>query len=328
MDFTVAICTFNGAKRLPNVLDRLQEQVSTDFLWEIILIDNASTDDTATIIRSYQDGWRLSAPLRYCVEPKQGLTYARRCAFEAAKSGIIGFLDDDNWPDSQWVSNAYSFSCKYPKAGAYGSYIYPIFESEPPPGFDRISFYFALRTEEAVYCYNDRYRYQFRKLFPPGAGIVIRKSAWLDSVPQEQAIVGVKGASLSTKSEDVELLSYLFYKGYQIWHNPMMKIGHYIPHDRLQVDYLKRFFQGIGYSRYITRMQAYGKFHQLFLIPFYLIIDIVKIVNFYLKNYRLINSDIVITAEWQLLRSIPLGIVLYLKKLAGSPYNRGKYVHR
>jgi GT2 family glycosyltransferase len=60
MDFTVAICTFNGAKRLPNVLDRLQEQVSTDFLWEIILIDNASTDDTATIIPAIlimTNGW-------------------------------------------------------------------------------------------------------------------------------------------------------------------------------------------------------------------------------------------------------------------------------
>lgn len=55
IELTVAICTYNGAARLPQVLDRLVTQIDTQqFLWEIIVIDNNSRDRTADVVHQYQ----------------------------------------------------------------------------------------------------------------------------------------------------------------------------------------------------------------------------------------------------------------------------------
>jgi glycosyltransferase involved in cell wall biosynthesis len=48
VDFTVTICTYNGANQLPQVLDRLLVQQHTDNLsWDVLIVDNHSTDSTA-----------------------------------------------------------------------------------------------------------------------------------------------------------------------------------------------------------------------------------------------------------------------------------------
>jgi glycosyltransferase involved in cell wall biosynthesis len=89
IDFTVAICTYNGEKRVPEVLDKLKEQVDTeDITWEIIVIGNNSKDNTVEVIKEYQKQWNLSCPINYCLEEKQGLAYARRCAIKNCQSEL------------------------------------------------------------------------------------------------------------------------------------------------------------------------------------------------------------------------------------------------
>ncbi|MFY7805244.1 MAG: glycosyltransferase, partial [Limnoraphis robusta] len=67
LDFTIAIPTYNGAKRLPQVLDKLRSQTDVEQIsWEVIVVDNNSTDNTAEIVQQYQQNWLLNVPLRYC----------------------------------------------------------------------------------------------------------------------------------------------------------------------------------------------------------------------------------------------------------------------
>ncbi|NEO81534.1 glycosyltransferase, partial [Moorena sp. SIO4G3] len=104
IDFTVAICTYNGETRLPQVLKRLLYQIKTDhFAWEILIIDNNSTDNTSKIVEEYQSH-PGAYPIRYYFEPKQGIAFARRRAIQESKGEYVGFLDDDNLPTSDWVS--------------------------------------------------------------------------------------------------------------------------------------------------------------------------------------------------------------------------------
>ena len=129
VDLTVAIPTYNGETRLPELLKRLQKQLYTeDFSWEIIVVDNNSTDNTAKLVQTYQVTWQLPYPLKYYFEPKQGAAYARKRAVEEAKGKLIGFLDDDNYPTPNWVTKAYAFGKIYPQAGAYASQIHPEWE--------------------------------------------------------------------------------------------------------------------------------------------------------------------------------------------------------
>ena len=269
-DFSVVICTYNGALRLPNLLERLQRQQAS-CCWEVLIVDNNSSDRTAAVVQSAQSSWRSTnwrsnectdectdVPLRYCFEPQQGLAYARRCAIRETKSELIGFLDDDTLPDDNWVEAAFQFSQQHPQVGAYGSSIRGLYETLPPSGFDRIACCLAIINRGKV-----PFQYSSdRGVLPAGAGMVIRRQAWLEQVPDVPALAGVKAGSLRAKGEDVETLSYIR-RSWEIWHNPAMQLTHIIPSARLERDYLLNLFWHIGLSRYPLRKLQ----HRLWIWP-------------------------------------------------------------
>jgi glycosyltransferase involved in cell wall biosynthesis len=299
INFTVAICTYNGANRLPEVLDRLRSQQGTEPIsWEIIVVDNNSTDDTAKVVQEYQANWSEPYPLHYYWEPEQGLAFARRCAIREAKGALIGFLDDDNFPQPNWVAQADHFGQSHPKAGAYGGQIHGKFEVEPPPGFERIARYFALIKGTKPYCYNQKYASTRKKMFPPGAGIVIRKQAWIETVPERPL--------LPQTNEDLEMLSYIWQGGWELWFNPAMEIDHFIPKSRFDQEYLRRFFQNNGRLRYQVRMLAYKPWQRPLVVPIYLGNDIRKLILHFLKYRSVLKTDVVAAGEMELLLTILL----------------------
>lgn len=273
-DLTVAICTYNGAARLPEVLACLRSQLTpTAFPWAILVVDNNSTDATAQVVQQHQADWPATPPLFYAFEPQQGMAFARRRAIQQSQSPWIAFLDDDNWPTADWVAQVYDFGCAHPQAGAYGSHLLPHYEAPPPHGFERIAGCLAVIDRGAV-----PYRYvpqQWR--FPAGAGMVVRRQAWVETVPAVPLLTGVCGAGLRAKGEDVESLSYLNRAGWEIWHNPAMQVVHAIPSHRLERDYLIRLFQGIGLSRYPTRMIRFPAWQWPWMIPLFLLNDLRKL---------------------------------------------------
>jgi glycosyltransferase involved in cell wall biosynthesis len=298
IDFSVVICTYNGVAKLPRVLERLQSQQQADNLtWEIMIVDNNSDDGTAQLIGQYQQLWEQAYPLRYCFEGRQGLAFARRLAVKEAQGELIGFLDDDNWPADDWVATAYSFGQYHPKAGAYGSKILGDYEVEPPENFDKIACFLGIidRSPEPF-----RYDLLARWLFPAGAGLVVRRKAWLESVPNSFILTGVSGTSLSAKGEDIETLSYLRRRGWEIWHNPKMLISHHIPKYRLEKAYLVELFRGVGLSRYPTRMLQSPTWQKPFRLPLYLVNDLRKLIVHYYKFSPIIDSDLVALCQWLL----------------------------
>ncbi|NJL86171.1 MAG: glycosyltransferase family 2 protein [Leptolyngbyaceae cyanobacterium SM1_1_3] len=250
VDFSVVICTYNGASRLPRVLERLRSQYCTDPIsWEILIVDNNSSDATALVVQSYQQQpWDIQ--LRYLFEPQQGLAYARRCAVRVAQGKWIGFLDDDTLPALNWLASAYRFSQQHPEAGAFGGRICGWFEAPPPLNFERIASCLAVIDRgEFAFAYSAG-----RGVLPAGAGMVINTAAWRQCVAAQPWLAGVRGTSLASKGEDVETLSYIRQAGYPIWYNPQMQLLHHIAPERLQSEYLMRMFRGIGLSRYPLRM--------------------------------------------------------------------------
>ncbi len=298
VDLTVAIPTYNGAKRLPEVLEQLQSlhaNPNESFSWEVIVIDNNSTDETAAVIQAYQNNWSKQYPLKYYFEPKQGAAFARRRAFEEAKGILVGFLDDDNIPASNWVEAAYTFAQEYPKAGAYGSQIQGVFEVAPPENFQRIAAFLAI-TQKGL---NPLLYEPKKKVLPPSAGLVVRKQAWLESVPSVPILTGRTSTSMVT-SEDLEMLAHIQAKGWEIWYNPAMKIDHKIPHWRLQREYLIPFFQGIGLSRHVTRMLSVQPWQRPVATVAYLSNDLRKIAVHLLKYGINVQSDLIAACEMEL----------------------------
>ena len=290
IDFTVAICTYNGESRLPGIFNKLLLQ-EVELSWEVIVVDNNSSDRTAEIVEQYQYWTKL----RYYFEPKQGLAFARRLAIRQARGNFVGFLDDDNLPSFNWVNEAYAFGHLHPQAGAYGSRIQGNYEVEPPAKFEQISCFLAVADRG-----NEPLRYDSRRwLFPAGAGLVVRKQAWLDSLPESPVLKGVAACSLLSKGEDIEALAYIAKAGWEIWHNPAMLIEHQIPRSRLEKEYLIKLFQGVGLSSYLLRKLRFAGWQRPFIVPLYLINDLRKLI-IYLINYQVSNFDLVATCQLEL----------------------------
>ena len=274
LDFSIAIPTYNSENRLPMVLDCLRWQLNAHELsWEVIVVDNNSTDNTAKVVQNYQRKWSKQIPLRYEFEAKQGAAYARQKAIEIAASPLVGFLDDDTLPDMTWLTSAYRFAQQYPRAGVIASRIRGDFETEPPENFDRIAALLALteRGSEPL-MYNPS-----QKVIPPSAGMVVRRQAWLDNVPKELVLTGRTATSMLT-GEDTESILHIQRAGWEVWYNPHMRLQHKIPTARLTRQYLKKLCHGIGLSRCRTRMLSYAPWRRGPMLLLYIVNDIRKIM--------------------------------------------------
>jgi glycosyltransferase involved in cell wall biosynthesis len=296
IQFTIAIPTYNGGDRLSSVLEKLQKQINTEtFNWEVLVIDNNSTDNTAEIVQSYQQNWQYPFPLRYCLEKKQGAAFARKCAIQESQAPLIGFIDDDNIPCENWVASAYSFALKYPKAGAFGSQIHANWETQPPINFHRIAPFLAI-TERG----NSPLLYHpHKKVLPPAAGLVIRRQVWLESIPNKCILGGRTNVNMLT-GEDLEVLAHIQNSGWEIWYNPEMEIYHQIPHWRLTKEYLIPFFRGIGHSRFVIRMLGVKSWQTPLALVAYMINDLRKIAIHLVKYRGDIKHDLVAACEMQL----------------------------
>jgi glycosyltransferase involved in cell wall biosynthesis len=311
---TVAICTYNGAKRLSQVLDCLRSQVYPSTLrWEVIVVDNNSSDHTAEVVRTHQLSWPENIPLRYGFEPKQGLALARQRAVEMAMADWVGFLDDDNLPDTNWVAAAHDFSQQHPQAGVFGSRILAEYEVEPPMHFERISRFLAINPSTKLICYSDQaYRSRHKQVYPPGAGAVINRAAWLKSVPEQLTLQG-RVSGLCLPGEDVEAFTYLRKAGWEIWSNPAMTIKHLIPRERLQKIYLHNLLWRTGLSRHRTRQLAYASWQYALMIFPYGINDGLKLFR-HCCQYSLWPKNMVLAGERRLLLGSLLSPIYFLIK--------------
>jgi glycosyltransferase involved in cell wall biosynthesis len=279
MDITVAICTYNGAERVPEVLDHLRAQDHLeDVRWEVIVVDNNSTDGTGDVVRRYREKtWSRSAPLKVVTETQQGVAFARQRAVDEANGEWVAFLDDDNLPTSDWVAEAVSFAQEHPNAGAFGGQLIGKFEEEPPPSFGLVKGFFALNEREETF----RYSRNGRGQFAPGAGLVINREAWQRDVSGEVSTTGASGESRGDPGEDVEAQWFLHEAGWEVWHNADMKAKHKIPADRLREEYLDAFFEGQGRGRHHLRMVRFEPWQRPFMAAAFWLEDLRKLISLY-----------------------------------------------
>ncbi|MDA0265799.1 MAG: hormogonium polysaccharide biosynthesis glycosyltransferase HpsE [Cyanobacteria bacterium] len=315
-EFSVAIRTYNGAAYLPRLLEAVRSQQSIEGIdWEVVVVDNNSTDDTLAILQRYQAGWPSTFPLTIHKEPRQGAVYARQRAIQVAQGDWIGFLDNDTVPTADWVAQAITFGKDNPQAGAYSGQIHGVFETPPPDNFGRIAQYLPIVERKHSICFSSGL-YNRKHVLPPGAGLVIRKQAWVEHVPKALVLQGPVGSGLAAKGEDIEALMYLKKAGWEIWFNPAMEIEHYIPKERLERAYLLRFFHGIGLGRYYTRTIGYPHWLKPLVSGIYMANDLRKLMAHWLKYHHDLTTDTVLASEFQLYISSFMSPIYRLRELA------------
>ncbi len=104
MKLTLSICTHNHLAALKQTLAGLHDLHSPEGPWEILIIDNASTDGTGDWLA--QGGWqRIAIDCRIVQESQLGVAHARNRALAEAKGDYVVFLDDDETPEPDWLVN-------------------------------------------------------------------------------------------------------------------------------------------------------------------------------------------------------------------------------
>ena len=100
VDFSLIISTRNRAARLGKCLAAIS-QLRTHGDWELVIVDNAATDDTAAVIREFKRQAPMAVLATY--EAKPGLGRARNRGLSVARGNIVGFTDDDCYPTPDYI---------------------------------------------------------------------------------------------------------------------------------------------------------------------------------------------------------------------------------
>ncbi|WP_369726505.1 glycosyltransferase family A protein [Bradyrhizobium sp. LLZ17] len=116
MDLSIIICTRNRGTRLCGTLGALRA-LRTSHRYEIIWVDNASTDDTARVLKDELASDPASRLIR-C--ERIGLGAARNEGWKASRGKIVAFTDDDCYPSPDYVDAWIAAFSEYPDVGAMG----------------------------------------------------------------------------------------------------------------------------------------------------------------------------------------------------------------
>jgi glycosyltransferase involved in cell wall biosynthesis len=126
---TVTICTLNHAESLRRTLQSLAAmRVPGDVDWEVVVVNNGSTDHTEAVIAAFAG--RL--PLRRELEPERGLSRARNCAVDAAKGDYVLWTDDDVVVDPGWLAAYAAAFRRHPEAAVFGGPVFPRYAAPVP----------------------------------------------------------------------------------------------------------------------------------------------------------------------------------------------------
>lgn len=238
---SVIVCCYNSVSRIKPTLEALAKQVfNTNLLWEIVLVDNASTDDTAAFARACWNQSGADVALRIVHEPLAGLGRARQRGIQEASYSCLLFCDDDNWLSPGYVQGIFNVLDGDHTIAACGGTGIPVFETTKPVWFDSYAEAFATGPQE-----NNVENQRILNLY--GAGLGINKSIYneLEKINFSPLLQGRTGNALSS-SEDTELTYAFVLMGYKLQYIAKLQFYHYLPTGRLTYAYLKKLFTAFG----------------------------------------------------------------------------------
>jgi glycosyltransferase involved in cell wall biosynthesis len=234
---SIVICTYNGAQRLPQTLRHIAHQrVKEGVNWELILVDNASKDNSAQLAQEEWNNYSCTAPFTIVHQPIPGLSHAREMGFSTARYDCIIMCDDDNWLDENYVNVGFEIMQSHPRCALLGGYGNFVFETQPPSWLVNYTIY-AGGPQAPASGKVPNYRLY-------GAGTILRKSAFYAIYEAGfRSLLADRMAAQLTSGGDHELCYGLALAGYEIRYDERLQFQHFITSDRLTWPYYRRYIK-------------------------------------------------------------------------------------
>lgn len=225
---SVIIATYNGRESIGRCLDSFTCQTIGPSLYEVIVVDNNSTDDISRTVSKYVEAHENIFLLS---ESQQGVSYARNKGISAAKGRYICFIDDDAYADRRWLEGVLkAFETVNPPPVVVGGKILPYYTTDKPAWFTD-----ALEIRSAGE--HPRFLSPKECFFGfPESNFCIRKSV-LDEIGGFSAALGPK-ADRMIFGEGIELSGRIAQRHPYFWYDPELVVYHLVPKRNMSIKYI------------------------------------------------------------------------------------------
>jgi glycosyltransferase involved in cell wall biosynthesis len=244
LDATVLICTYNRAQLLAQTLDSLASGRTGSLRWNVVVVDNNSSDDTHDVVTSRIDGYPVE--LKYAFEKKQGKSNALNTGLALTSANLVVFTDDDVRVCEGWLAAA----CRpllNDTIDYTGGPVRPIWEVPGPPAW------FDLKRSDlwgtvALLDYGpDSFIFEERRRVPLGANMAVRREL-IDRIGGFDPELGRRGKALLGQ-EQAEFFCRSRAAGARGLYVPAMALQHHVPASRLTRGYFRRWWYWKGVSK-------------------------------------------------------------------------------
>jgi glycosyltransferase involved in cell wall biosynthesis len=233
---SAVVCTYNRGPYLAKTIESLLNQTLSRALYEIVMVDNASTDDTASIVKGY-----AHEGVRYVYEPKQGLSHSRNTGFRQSRGDVVAYIDDDATARPDWLERLLKAFSSDEKIVAAGGKINPVWEIEKPDWITpNLYTYFSCIDWSDTPYYLEKGRYLF------GCNMAFKKQLLVDS-GGFSTILGRIGNNLLS-NEEWEVFKYIDQRGFKKYYDPEICVDHMVLKSRINWRWLKSrlYWQGVS----------------------------------------------------------------------------------
>jgi glycosyltransferase involved in cell wall biosynthesis len=213
---SIIVCTYNREDYLVKCLQHLSRQSAKKDLYQVLVINNNSTDDTEKVCLNFK---KTHSDIQFChlIEKRQGLSFCRNRGLKESTGELISYIDDDAFADNDFTGNLIDYFQLNPEVSAIGGKVTPVYQGDPPAWMSRYLLPLVAALDKG------KHSKPFRHMqFPIGANMGFRRSV-LDEEEPFHTGLGRKGNYLGS-GEEKDLFFILKKRNCQINNVPVLNV--------------------------------------------------------------------------------------------------------
>ena len=234
MKLSIVICAYNRDKYIRQVIQKIEEQTCDKKLFELVIVNNNSSDNTDAICREFEQN-RGDLQYQYVIEKKPGLSNARNCGIVTAKGDSIVFIDDDALAEPEFAANIIKHFDNNPDVDAMGGKILPLFPDNKEPEWLSPYLYGLVAKID----HGDKVKVYTNK-YPAGCNMAFRKHIFDE--------IGMFNPDIIWRNDDKYIFLQIKKFNKKVLYVPDAVVHHIIDAFRLEEKFLDKIIFSIGSS--------------------------------------------------------------------------------
>lgn len=224
---SVVICTYNRSQLLKKCLESLANQDASINYFEVIVVDNCSTDDTFQVTHDYMTH---NTNFRYVKETDSGLSHARNRGWKEASGPYVAYIDDDAIALYDWISKIVDFIERQPHVGIFGG-PFDSYSMVPMPAWFPPEY-------GSLFLGNEERPIDLGCEWIIGLNMVIRIDLFY-KYGGFNTRLGMAGSKVAY-GEEINLFVFMHANGVEVFYVPSIRVTHLVAEYKMRLSWLLR----------------------------------------------------------------------------------------